>query len=167
MQEKKLYYTDKGYSYIKCNVSDCFRWGGCGICDSCGHYMQDDVYLIYILGQAFCPECFKEWLENSTKYEEDLDLQKKNHIKWYNAHGFVILNDFNVGELVAFVGRTPEKEIYTVEIGKVKKLCSDGAFVYYHTGETAAKTNYSDLYKIKNNYALNILGAKLGGNSDA
>ena len=41
-------------------------------------------------------------------------------------------------------------EIYTVEIGKIKRLCNDGVFVYYHTGETAVKTNYKDLYKIEN-----------------
>ena len=49
-------------------------------------------------------------------------------------------------------------EIYTVEIGKIKRLCNDGAFVYYHTGNTAAKTNYKDLYKIENAYALENLG---------
>lgn len=67
---------------------------------------------------------------------------------------------FKEGELVAFVGRNPNGEIYSVEIGKIKKLCKDGAFVYYHTGETTAKTNYSDLFKIKNAYALNNLGGK-------
>ena len=66
--------------------------------------------------------------------------------------------EFKPGEIVAFVGRNPSKEIYSVEIGKIKKLCKDGAFVYYHTGDTAAKTNYSDLYKINNLYALNNLG---------
>ena len=67
---------------------------------------------------------------------------------------------FKEGELVAFIGRNPNGEIYSVEIGKIKKLCKDGAFVYYHTGDTAAKTNYSDLFKIKNAYALNNLGGK-------
>ena len=49
------------------------------------------------------------------------------------------MKDFKVGELVVFIG---------------KRLCKDGAFVNYHTGETAAKTNYSDLYKIKNSYVI-------------
>lgn len=67
-------------------------------------------------------------------------------------------NDFKEGELVVFIGKTPDNEIYTVEIGKIKRLCKDGAFVYYHTGDTAAKTNYNDLYKIKNLYAIDNLG---------
>lgn len=70
---------------------------------------------------------------------------------------------FKDGELVAFIGRSPDGEIYTVEIGKIKRLCDDGAFVYYHTGDTAAKTDYKDLYKIKNAYAIGNLG---GMNND-
>lgn len=85
---KKLEYTNKGYSYIKCTKEDCFSWGGMAICDSCGEFMNQDVYLIFILGQAFCPKCFKEWLEHSKRYEEDLYLQKQNQERWYQAHGF-------------------------------------------------------------------------------
>ena len=68
------------------------------------------------------------------------------------------MQGFKEGEIVAFIGRNPEGEIYTVELGRIKKLCNDGAFVYYHTGDTAAKTNYKDLFKIKNAYAINNLG---------
>ena len=69
-------------------------------------------------------------------------------------------NDFKEEEYVVYIGMTPEKEIYAVEVGKIKRLCDDGAFVYYHTGDTAAKTNYKDLYKIKNAYAIKNLGGK-------
>ena len=65
---------------------------------------------------------------------------------------------FKEGEIVVFIGKAPTGDIYTVELGKIKKICKDGAFVYYHTGDTAAKTNYKDLYKIKNAYAINNLG---------
>lgn len=65
---------------------------------------------------------------------------------------------FKENEFVAFIGKSHDGEIYTVEIGKIKRLCKDGAFVYYHTGDTAAKTNYTDLYKIKNEYAILNLG---------
>lgn len=167
MKRVLLHYTHTGYSYIKCDQEDCFRWGGYSVCDSCGQLMQDDVYLIYILGQAFCPECFKEWVENSTRYEDDLKLQDRNQINWYTAHGFEIINNFKANELVAHIGTTPDKDIYSVEIGKIKRLCDDGAFVFYHTGETAAKTKYEDLYKIKNLYALDTLGTMLGGNTNA
>lgn len=88
METKKLQYTDKGYSYVKCTKEDCFNWGGMAICDSCGKLMNEEVYLIYVLGQAFCTKCFKEWIKNSKRYEEDLRLQEQNQERWYQAHGF-------------------------------------------------------------------------------
>lgn len=88
MKTKRLQYTDKGYSYLKCTKEDCFAWGGMAICDDCGKSMNDDVYLIYILAQAFCPKCFKEWTERSTRFKEDLILQEQNHERWYQSHGF-------------------------------------------------------------------------------
>lgn len=36
------------------------------------------------------------------------------------------------------------------EIGKIKELRDDGAFVWYHSGDTAAKTPYENIHKIKN-----------------
>lgn len=72
------------------------------------------------------------------------------------------MENFKIGEHVLFIKKNPDGEIYTIEIGRIKKMCKDGAFVYYHTGETAAKTNYSDLYKIKNEYAIGKLGGKEG-----
>lgn len=68
------------------------------------------------------------------------------------------MDNFKEGELVVFIGKDHQGNIYSVEVGKIKRLCADGAFVYYHTGDTASKTNYSDLYKIRNAYAIDNLG---------
>lgn len=82
----KIEYTKQGYSYVRCTKDDCFKWGGMAICDSCNEFMQENVYLIYILNQAFCEKCFKDWQKRSKKYDSDLQLQKQNHIAWYKAH---------------------------------------------------------------------------------
>lgn len=49
------------------------------------------------------------------------------------------------------------------EIGKVKRLCDDGAhaFVYYHEGDTAEKTHLSNLHPIRNAFV--ITETSLGG----
>lgn len=88
MKTKKLYYTKQGYSYLKCTAQDCYEWGGAAICDDCGETMTEDVYLIYILARAYCPKCFEDWQKRSTRYEEDLKLQRQNHERWYKAYGF-------------------------------------------------------------------------------
>ena len=157
MKKVGLFYTDKGYSYIKCTKEDCLNWGGLAICDDCNKTMEDEIYLIYVLGLALCKDCFENWLKRSVRYEEDLYNQSQNHIKFYKRYGFEV---FEENEMVAFVGTTPDREVYSVEIGRIKKLCDNGAFVYYHTGDTAAKTDYKDLYKIKNKYAIKNLGGK-------
>ncbi len=93
MKRAKLYYTNKGYSYIKVTNQDCFDWGGLAICDNCNENMKEDIYLIFILGRALCEKCFKEWCERSKRYEEDLKLQKTNHIRWYKNYGFDVIED--------------------------------------------------------------------------
>ena len=62
---------------------------------------------------------------------------------------------FNVGDLIVYQNGD------TFEIGKIKRLTDDGAFVWYSTGETAAKTPFDAMHKIANAYA--IFETKLGG----
>ena len=90
MKKAKLNYTKNGYSYIICSKQDCYDWGGLAICDDCNEIMQEKVYLIFILGRAMCKKCFEEWTERSHKYEEDLQLQKERHLRWYKAYGFEV-----------------------------------------------------------------------------
>ena len=40
------------------------------------------------------------------------------------------------------------------EIGKIKRVVSDGAFVWYHEGDTAAKTPFDCMHKIINGYVI-------------
>ena len=64
------------------------------------------------------------------------------------------MDRFTEGEIVMYIVKDHSGNIYNVELGKIKKLLKDGAFVYYHTGDTAHKTSYDDLYKIKNTYLI-------------
>lgn len=54
------------------------------------------------------------------------------------------------GDLVAYIPKDVNGNIYKCEIGKIKRIDGDSAFVYFHSGETASKTNLSDLIKIDN-----------------
>jgi len=47
------------------------------------------------------------------------------------------------------------------EIGKIKRVTDDGAFVYYHEGDTAAKTPFDCIHKLINAYT--IKADSLGG----
>lgn len=86
MEKKQIKYTDKGYSYVECTENDCYNWGGIAICDYCNEKMNEKIYLIFVLGMAFCPKCFHEWQKDSYRYENDIKFQKENHIRWYKNH---------------------------------------------------------------------------------
>ena len=63
--------------------------------------------------------------------------------------------EFREGELIIY--RNGE----TYAIGKIKRIVSDGAFVWYHEGDTAAKTPFNCMHKLLNAYT--IKKTKLGG----
>ena len=48
------------------------------------------------------------------------------------------------------------------EIGKVKRITNNGAFVYYSSGDTAAKTPFDLMHPLVNAYT--IIETSLGGN---
>lgn len=62
---------------------------------------------------------------------------------------------FNVGDLIVYQNGD------RFEIGKIKRLDDDGAFVWYSSGETAAKTAYGDMHPLKNAHV--ITETSLGG----
>lgn len=65
------------------------------------------------------------------------------------------MEDYSVGEYIIY--RNGEK----YELGRIKSLRPDGAFVCYHDVETAAKTPYSHMHKLINSYS--IKETTLGG----
>ena len=55
------------------------------------------------------------------------------------------------------------------EIGKIKRITEDGAFVWYHEGETAAKTPFDCMHKLVNGYVIEqeSLGGEEGRRYDS
>lgn len=65
--------------------------------------------------------------------------------------------DFKEGELIIYQNGD------RFEIGKIKRITDDGAFVWYHEGETAAKTPFDCMHKLINRYV--IQRESLGGDA--
>lgn len=65
------------------------------------------------------------------------------------------MRDFNVGEYIIYQNGD------RYELGRIKRIVSDGAFVYYSSGDTASKTPFSHMYKLANEYL--IIATSLGG----
>lgn len=58
------------------------------------------------------------------------------------------MKDFKEGEYIIYQNGD------RYEIGKIKRIVDGGAFVWYHDGETAAKTPFDRMHKIANEYVI-------------
>ena len=56
--------------------------------------------------------------------------------------------DFKAGELIIY--RNGDR----YEIGLIKRVVDDGAFVWYHEGDTASKTPFAMMHKLENAYVI-------------
>lgn len=65
------------------------------------------------------------------------------------------MDEYKEGELVIY------KNGDSYEIGKIKRLTPNGAFIWYSEEDTAAKTPYEAMHKIINGYT--IKETTLGG----
>ena len=67
------------------------------------------------------------------------------------------MNEFKVGELIIYQNGS------SFEIGKIKRIAEDGsgAWVYYSSGDTAAKTPFDHMHKLINTYV--VTETTLGG----
>jgi len=57
-------------------------------------------------------------------------------------------HDFKEGELIVYVNGD------TFAIGEIKRICEEGAFVYYHEGDTASLTPFENMHKLQNAYCI-------------
>lgn len=58
------------------------------------------------------------------------------------------MNDYKVGQYIVY----HNGEHY--ELGRIKTLCPDGAFVAYHSGEAGAKTPYDMMHPLVNEFVI-------------
>lgn len=68
------------------------------------------------------------------------------------------MNEFKEGEYILY--QNGER----FELGKIKRITDDGAFVYYSSGDTAAKTPFDCMHKLANAFV--IKETSLGGEQD-
>ena len=105
-----------------------------------------------------CEECayFKRTEDGAPICAEDpsctckmIDTVPCNHFEpAQDATEAAETHDFREGELIVYVKGT------TAQIGEIKRICDDGAFVYYHEGDTASKTSFENMHKLQNAYCI-------------
>ena len=63
--------------------------------------------------------------------------------------------EFKEGELIIYQNGT------SFEIGKIKRITDGGAFVWYHSGDTASRTPFDCMHKLRNAHV--VRDTSLGG----
>ena len=78
----KAFTNEKGFKIIECSARENIQLGGgMGICDFCGnHYATFSTtgYYIAVLNSWYCKDCYKDWLNSATYYQEDARIEARN-----------------------------------------------------------------------------------------
>ena len=90
--EKRIKVLDGGVNYVEVTPEEVLNWGGYCVCNGCnGQFLNKNMYLIYLLSDTYCEDCFKERIEmlNNMSHEDmdsDLELQNSDSLDWYKYH---------------------------------------------------------------------------------
>ena len=88
----KFYRTENGIGWLKITWLELVEYSENSrpICDECLNSLVgvDDVALIPILNQAYCPECGKKVLGRMRRYPEDKQIEDRREQFWLDYFGF-------------------------------------------------------------------------------
>ena len=59
--------------------------------------------------------------------------------------------EFHEGELIVYQNGE------TFQIGEIKRICDEGAFVWYHEGDTASLTPFENMHKLQNAFCIKFI----------
>ena len=65
-----------GYTVYKVTAVEVMRLGGIGVCDECNCAALHG-YLVPVLNHYMCQDCYNEWNEQATYYEEDIPYEQR------------------------------------------------------------------------------------------
>ena len=84
--ENRIKKTNRGFNYVEVTPSEVINWGGFCICNFCNRQILfDNLYLVYVLHDVYCKDCFNDWLDRQENYsEEDVlyDLEQQNNFSF-------------------------------------------------------------------------------------
>ena len=76
--------TKNGLTAYFTTIGEINSIGGLGICDDCGSMPRLGGYLVPILNNWQCPDCYEEWQARAKRYPEDDEFEQEM-IKYYES----------------------------------------------------------------------------------
>lgn len=114
--EERIKETNLGFNYVEVTPYENISWGGYCVCNGCNNQFENEnMNLVYVLGDTYCNKCFTEWVKRTNSYDkEDIDYdlrkQKQDSLDWYKYH-----LDSEFRREVAKRNRELEEEMYSKE----------------------------------------------------
>ena len=84
--------TNRGFNYVEVTPREVFAWGGMCICNGCNNqFLEDNMYLSFVLADTYCKDCWEDILKRQEKYSDedvqyDLKLQNESSENCYRYH---------------------------------------------------------------------------------
>jgi len=83
--------TERGVAYLKITLQELIDYSdnSAPACDNCLDLLKEteEVVLIPLLNEAFCPKCAKERLAQVVRYPEDAHIERRRELFWRNWFG--------------------------------------------------------------------------------
>lgn len=72
--------NEKGFKIIHVETLDMWVIGSPAKCDCCTVDMatKDGGYYIAVLNRIYCPRCYKRWLTEARRYQQDAHIEDRN-----------------------------------------------------------------------------------------
>lgn len=74
--------NEKGFLVLEVTRSELVgalsEYGCIGICDMCCVSPEVGFY-VAVLNQWLCKECYNEWMQRATRYQEDIPYEERNY----------------------------------------------------------------------------------------
>lgn len=85
----KIKENKKGFLVLELTRQELLdKWASCGslgVCDLCLDKPETGYY-VAVLNQWLCPLCYEKWINNATRYAEDIPIEERNFNFWCDSY---------------------------------------------------------------------------------
>lgn len=74
----------KGFKVIQLSFDELLKLGWGNLCMYCNNEITNEIYYIAVLNDLMCKTCYEKWINQATRYYEDLEIEKSNFNKIWN-----------------------------------------------------------------------------------
>ncbi len=83
----KIVNNYKGFKVIRLSRKEAYSLSWGDICESCNSIITEDMYYIAAINDVLCKSCYNNFINESTRYSEDIPIEDRNFNYYKEALG--------------------------------------------------------------------------------